>query len=386
MNKIIKYFFPMLVLSIIGIVSLKSQIPGLENGNVSYMNVDELCYITNTVEKIRVANDVNIETLTNMEKVKFTSTEYRKNHHLFFENNNYVHQIKYLYQDNKFPKWYKVADLITIDNEGIKSYYFEYSSYYTDGWPGSGKDTMQFGIYGNDPRTGKRYYHENHSVTSQNAYNSKNYYFNEYGFLYGKVYYVPNSRYFQQLINMGYTVTSTPNSVIISNSDITISWDLNKKTIKKEIYEGGVLIYTIITKYVYYPEFGEDLRSEITEITPQNFENGDCYEDVVITEFTDYSFGCDDEIEFHSTDSHISNFNFVIDPNPVKDELNVRFTNSNSKKVVEIISIKGDILATYNIDMKNTSTKINVSNLESGLYILRVDSEGKTVSEKFIKL
>ena len=375
-----------MLISIISTFTLKSQIPSPEIGNLNYLNVDELCYITSTVEKIRITSDVNIETLTNMEKVKFSPVEYRKKHHLYFENGKYFHDISYYYQENKFPKWYKAADKISISNEGIRSYYFEYSSYYTNGWPGSGKDTVQFGIYKSDPRTGERYYIENHSNQSKIAYNNKNYYFNEYGFLYGKVFYVPNASYFQQLISMGYTVTSTTNLIIISNQDNTITWDLNEKTIKKEIFENGNLKFIIITKYIYYPEFQTYLRSEITEITPEYFENGDCYETVVNTVFTDYDMECTGVIDFHSADSKDEIFTFTLDPNPVKDELNVTFENSKYEKSVEIISINGDVLQSYIFDQKTTTAKLNLEGLTSGMYFLRVISNGKNLSEKFIKL
>lgn len=69
-------------------------------------------------------------------------------------------------------------------------------------------------------------------------------------------------------------------------------------------------------------------------------------------------------------------------PNPAVAELNVE--NTESVETIRVISILGNVVGVYQV--KNNIEKINVSELNSGVYFLQVVSkQGTTASYKFIK-
>lgn len=93
--------------------------------------------------------------------------------------------------------------------------------------------------------------------------------------------------------------------------------------------------------------------------------------------FADFSI---QEMNTLSENSQTSKKETVLFPNPVKDTLNLNETrlwnqiiilDEQGKKVLEQKNIKTD--------------HIDVSNLENGIYIITLKSEGKNISEKFIK-
>ncbi len=69
-------------------------------------------------------------------------------------------------------------------------------------------------------------------------------------------------------------------------------------------------------------------------------------------------------------------------PNPAVAELNIE--NTESVETIRVISILGNVVGVYQV--KNNIEKINVSELNSGVYFLQVVSkQGTTASYKFIK-
>jgi hypothetical protein len=68
---------------------------------------------------------------------------------------------------------------------------------------------------------------------------------------------------------------------------------------------------------------------------------------------------------------------FTISPNPAKNVLNIQ-----SKEMIESIrkySLQGQLIEVGN------NTRVDVSNLSSGLYFVQVSFEGTTLTKKFIK-
>lgn len=68
-------------------------------------------------------------------------------------------------------------------------------------------------------------------------------------------------------------------------------------------------------------------------------------------------------------------------PNPVEDELTIKTSAEVINKVATVFDINGKRI----ISSKLKTKTLNVSNLTSGVYFLRLESEGKTMKRKFIK-
>lgn len=73
--------------------------------------------------------------------------------------------------------------------------------------------------------------------------------------------------------------------------------------------------------------------------------------------------------------------NFKYYPNPIQHVLNI--SNSSNIEEVELISISGKSILTKKIN--NTQSEIDLSNVSSGFYFLKVKSEGKTKTIKVVK-
>jgi len=72
----------------------------------------------------------------------------------------------------------------------------------------------------------------------------------------------------------------------------------------------------------------------------------------------------------------------VIHPNPVKDIIKINTTVNLTNKIATVFDINGKRM----LNKKMDSYSLNVSQLTSGVYFLRLESNGRSISRKFIKL
>jgi hypothetical protein len=68
-------------------------------------------------------------------------------------------------------------------------------------------------------------------------------------------------------------------------------------------------------------------------------------------------------------------------PNPVNNELTIN--NSEIIKSVKIYSLLGSLI--NEVKLNSTSTKLNLTNFEKGMYLLHIETEGKTTQTHIIK-
>jgi beta-glucanase (GH16 family) len=83
------------------------------------------------------------------------------------------------------------------------------------------------------------------------------------------------------------------------------------------------------------------------------------------------------------TNNLIKENNLVIFPNPVSDELTLKSNENLLGAAVSVNSILGQELDSFTINSEETS--LNLSHYQSGIYILKVNSEAGIQSYKFIK-
>ncbi|AUC81007.1 T9SS type A sorting domain-containing protein [Lacinutrix sp. Bg11-31] len=69
-----------------------------------------------------------------------------------------------------------------------------------------------------------------------------------------------------------------------------------------------------------------------------------------------------------------------ISPNPSKDFINIKMNNPKSIEKVEVFDITGKRVLNF-----NNTTKINITNLGNGVYMLRVQTDKGSVTKKIIK-
>ncbi|WP_250433529.1 FG-GAP-like repeat-containing protein [Hanstruepera flava] len=78
-------------------------------------------------------------------------------------------------------------------------------------------------------------------------------------------------------------------------------------------------------------------------------------------------------------DSTISDL--IIYPNPAGNTLNIKSTNDISDKIATVFDINGKRV----LNKRLTNQTVDVSSLQSGLYFLRIESNGKVLNRKFLK-
>ena len=79
----------------------------------------------------------------------------------------------------------------------------------------------------------------------------------------------------------------------------------------------------------------------------------------------------------------INNYNINIYPNPVKDILNIELEN-NSKAMYQIFDITGKIIVEDEIRKGENQKSIQLSNLSSGIYNLRLTIDNNIINHKLI--
>ena len=66
-------------------------------------------------------------------------------------------------------------------------------------------------------------------------------------------------------------------------------------------------------------------------------------------------------------------------PNPTSDVILVRTNNGQSAQCIEVFNVTGQRV------ISSTETEINVSELESGMYVVRVTADDRTVIRHIVK-
>ena len=84
---------------------------------------------------------------------------------------------------------------------------------------------------------------------------------------------------------------------------------------------------------------------------------------------------------FSTSEIAVSTKPFLCYPNPAKDLVHIEFSENSDCQSIEIYSIDGRLLKSQN----NNLDKINIANLTSGLYLIKLRmSDGKEFSEKIV--
>jgi len=74
---------------------------------------------------------------------------------------------------------------------------------------------------------------------------------------------------------------------------------------------------------------------------------------------------------------------FAMYPNPSSDYLVVQLPSGSLKAAISVFDLAGRLMKTSSIT--SSANKVDVQDLSTGMYILKIESEGKTGSKQFIK-
>jgi len=74
---------------------------------------------------------------------------------------------------------------------------------------------------------------------------------------------------------------------------------------------------------------------------------------------------------------------FTISPNPAKNNLNIKLSNADSDMKLEIFDVLGKRV--HKGLITNLNSSVNVSNLKSGMYLVRISNDKVSQTKRFIK-
>lgn len=149
-----------------------------------------------------------------------------------------------------------------------------------------------------------------------------------------------------------------------------------------EITQNGL---TAAAVYPYFQDantIGQDIPTSVTNIVGFNFSTskiGSTYLDyryyIVPRSMNDFGTGIN---------NYVSENDVTIAPNPAVDYMNVTVNNDNFQASrCYVVDINGKVVSVQNVE--NNSFSVNVSNMASGLYFLRLTDGKSNVTTKFIK-
>ena len=76
---------------------------------------------------------------------------------------------------------------------------------------------------------------------------------------------------------------------------------------------------------------------------------------------------------------------FRVYPNPTNGDLNIRINNYTGKVTIQVIDINGRIVNEYKNEDFNIEKSLNINNLQSGMYVLKVSGDSCNFTQKIIK-
>ena len=197
------------------------------------------------------------------------------------------------------------------------------------------------------------------------------------------VWNYPTSITLSQLEQDGSTVITNSEELKVENSNYQVIWNLNQKTFTRRFFEDGTLVKTTHTVYSYDSVIGANLKIKDILIVPKTFSNGDCYEEIHTTVFTEYNADRTEILNGPRFQNRETN-TISVYPNPTSDILNINLSCSDCRGAnITIMDTSGAIFMMRKFN--DFSGQINVRDLPSGLYIAELITNGKRNSIKFIK-
>ena len=106
-------------------------------------------------------------------------------------------------------------------------------------------------------------------------------------------------------------------------------------------------------------------------------------------EIHDNAAGCNSQAEVDTTCKHLSVENLTIDggwliyPNPASTIITIETPSTYAQIQLSIMDVNGQVLIAHQITEPNT--QVDISNLSSGVYFVRLTGERNVTMEKFIK-
>jgi len=290
-----------------------------------------------------------------------------------------VHLISH---ENMYPQWYVPATTIRTDETGTKSYFTENSKYLKDGWAGSTKTKTDHGEYIKNFQTGERYLYHPHSKLSNEHYENLNESTKLKGLLPNYIFAYPVATDFSNLRSEGFKLLEEGNIIKVSGNNLNIVWDITAKILIRQKLDGDHLIKTTKTYFKYNEELKAYLIQKTVTIKPGTFSNGNYFETIKTSVYSNYNTTCLPK----KVSSKVSRIDVLeLLPNPTANVITIKMPKYNTKANIKICNLTGAVLVERNIDSNLDQYSINVNDLPTGIYVVKLEQGVHNYSSKFVK-
>lgn len=346
-----------------------------------------LCYQIDQDTRVRVSEQLQTETLNVLDKLLFLKKSYSQKHKLSVtKQTEWSEEIELIEHSNIFPEWYMPPTKVIKDSQGSRSYFANDHKLLSLGWAGAYADDRGNSAYVARSKNEERHYNRKMNDKALSYYNQKLEEYDQGGILIDFEWKDPSSIMLSSLEAKGYTVNIQNQIITASSTTRVIKWNLSSKIIKVNEYndQGNQIVRATKTYYIFDDTFQTYLKNLEIIVTPSQFSNGDCYDLITSTYYTDYST-CNNSNTIANRSTKDLENSFIIYPNPVNDELKMQFEHSVKNAKLNISGLDGTQYMMRKINTKALESTLNISSLHSGMYILTVDTGKEIFNQKFVK-
>ena len=297
-----------------------------------------------------LVDNKDIDQLSMIDKVKLKEIKYEREYDKFINDNaERTTIIKHISTEGIYKDWMTEVEVVLIDKDGISEYtnegrlvnHIEHTKKYLELNKGLGKNLLP-------------------------------------------VFTIPSQEELNVLEKNGFEIMDFQNGFIqisFQNGQLTYNEELQfVEQIKKD--DDGNVIHSLQSTYMKLPN-GELVYERIRESYVEDFQNGIKAEHVFLRLYSNYRVESTYARKPIYGDSQVLKLKSNSDHSKITLEYEVFSTNSN----VEIIiyNLNGSVVKRIHTDNSGLN-EIDINDLDSGVYIIRLNTSGKTLNEKFIKL
>jgi len=362
--------------------------------------VNNLSYDMLTKQYQKLPINIDLTELSVVEQLKTKTILYEESIHYYFQDDQFVKESRYHNQQNLYPSWYLLPDVVYYSSAGTEQIFASKSSLYPGGWWGHNKamerrsidqTELRLQFYENDwhghPNTGR--FITKFDQDELTEYSDQNTQYSTDGFL---PYYIPT------LINHSSGTDFTnldfgelihrdgPDFEQVYNNDISITWYASKGLEEILIYENGDLSKIISKEYLFDPVHEMYLLNRVIEIIRNELSTGECYEQVEERYYSNYEFN---RTSLEPRSAQNNELEISISPNPTKDNLLIDFTAlqlSNSYIEYHVIDNSGiSILKNSEDNFSADKLMVNIAHIPSGMYHILIQVGNKFTTKSFVK-
>ncbi len=365
----------------------RTQIAQNEDG-IDHKYVSNICYNQSINSHIKVISDLDFESLRFLDKMKFVKKSMFVKHKEYFSESGFATHDTHIQNHSKmFPKWYATPTLTRSDETGIKSFYKSDFRHLSSGWNGGTLTAADPGTgeYIEDKSEGTKYYLIPYGKDGGSAFMDFHERSLAFGFLKKYTYSLPTMDQIKLLESEGYSITYSDDLIVARG--LKTSYVLNQKDkiyIEQESEDGNV-IKTTTKKYKYNETIGYDLIFTTEVITPGTFTNGDCYEEIELTTYNDFSIDCKDGSLMKPRSEELDMQELLVYPNPASTEIIVDVSNISSHSTLMLKDISGSIIMQRKIRDAAKKITLDIAQIPNGVYIIEMKSSDASMNSKFIK-